>query len=101
MFLLRILNTITYFQEVTYPNGDKRIGILSSNGTGDWTGAATFIEANGFDIPGVGSRFGFLDRHEMGNKWSENWIPNNGSTSYSPEARIYKNVVNKVIGQII
>ena len=86
-------------QEVTYPNGDKRMGTLSSNGTGDWTGTATFIESNGFAIPGIGSDFGYLDRYEMGNKWSENWRHNNGSTIYSPEARIYKNVVSKVIGQ--
>ena len=37
----------------------------------------------------------------MGNNWSESWIPNNGSTTYSPEARIYKNVVNKVTDQSI
>ena len=84
------------YQEVTFPNGDIRIGTLFPNGTGHWTGIATFIEANGFNIPGFGSRFGFLDKQEEGSSWTENWFFNNGSTTYLPEARIYKNVVNKV-----
>ena len=96
--LVKIVNEHIYYwnQEIVYPNGDKRIGYLSPNVTGHWNGAATFIEANGFSTSGDDIGLGFFDESEKGNKWSESWILKNGSSTYKPEARIYKSVINKV-----
>ena len=83
-------------QEIIYPNGDKRIGYLSPNVTGHWDGVATFIEANGFSTSSEEIGLGFFDESVKGNKWSEKWILKNSSSTYKPEARIYKSVINKV-----
>ena len=78
-----------------YPNGDKRTGTLCNNGTGEWIGVASFTEAGGFSAGGRGNSVKNMDAAKD-NKWTEYWISKNGSTTYEPEARIFKSVINKV-----